>query len=128
MNNFIKTREDISENGICRCKYESNNNINIINFIYELQSNNFSISDIGVDNNQDMYERKLAPVYELNDFLSSCDYIINSLEYDGVKFTVNYNNNIIHIFIKDNELLIVSYDKPVYLEDLLKKNDFSMKL
>lgn len=125
---FKKINEESFENEIFCYNYQSPENINIVNFVKYLQSLGYEIRKVGIGNNSDMYERTLMPEYGLNAFEAYYDDIISSPEYTRTQINVKYNGDIVIIYVKDNNIQVISYDEPVSLEDILKKNEHSLKL
>lgn len=125
---FKKINEESFENGIFSCDYETIQNINIINFIKYLQSLGYNIKKVGIGNNSDMYERTLMPEYGVDSFIACYNNIISSPEYTRTQINLRYNNDKVIIYVRDNKVQVISYDNPVYLEDILKKNDYTMKM
>lgn len=124
---FKKINEESLKDGIFCCDYQSVQNVNIVDFIKKLQSLGYEIRKVGIGNNFDMYERTLMPEYGVNSFIACYSDIISSPEYYRTQINIEYNDEIVIIYVKDNNIQVISYDEPVYLEDILKKNDYSMK-
>ena len=122
-----KINEESFENDIFCCNDKSNKNINIVVFIKYLQSLGYVIDKVGIGNNSDMYERTLMPEYKLDDFATCYNNIISSPEYTRTQINIKYNGDGVIIYVKDNNIQVISYDNPVYLEDILKKKDHSIK-
>lgn len=118
---FKKTNTGNLKNNIFRCDYESAQNVNIVDFVRYLQSLGYEIKKVGICNNSDMYERTLMPEYGVDAFAANYDYIVSSPDYDRTQINVKYNDDIVMIYVKDNNIQVISYDKPVCLEDILKK-------
>ena len=51
--------------------------------------------------------------------------ILDSEEYDGTELVVPVGEVLAHVTVKDNYIKVFSYDQPISLEDLLKKNEYS---
>ncbi len=124
---FKKINEESLKDGIFCCDYQSVQNVNVVNFVKWLQSLGYEIGKVGIGNNSDMYERTLMPEYGVHAFEACYSDIISSPEYDRTQINIKYNNDIVIIYVKDNNIQVISYDEPVYLEDILKKNDYSIK-
>lgn len=118
---LINTKEI---NGIFSTIYKNNNKIDIVNFINELQKRGYEIKSVGIENNSDIGERTLYPDYQIQDFISNYENIINSNEYVSTGIVLDFNNEIIRICISDNKLAVISYNELINLEDILKKNEY----
>lgn len=123
-----KINEERFENDIFCCNYKSDKNINIVAFIKYLQSLGYVINKVGIGNNSDMYERTLMPEYKVDAFATHYNDIISSPEYTRTQINIKYNDDGVIIYVKDNDIQVISYDNIVHLEDILKKNNYSMKL
>lgn len=122
-----KINEENFENDIFCCNYKSDKNINVVVFIKYLQNLGYAIDNVGIGNNSDMYERTLMPEYKLDEFATYYNNIISSPEYTRTQINIKYNDDRVIIYVKDNNIQVISYDNPVYLEDILKKKDYSIK-
>lgn len=111
-------------NGIFSTKYQTNNKIDIVAFINYLQKFGYEIKSVAVENNADIGERTLYPDYQTRNFIVNYENIVNSNEYVSTGIVLNFNNEIIRVCISDNQLVIISYNELIYLEDILKKNEY----
>lgn len=126
--NIMRTNEKvktIDTTTIFTYEYQTSEKINILSLIDVLQKNGYTITDVGVLNKEDMYEKKLYPSYDLDSFAINYNNILDSEEYDGTELVVPVGEVLAHVTVKDNYIKVFSYDQPISLEDLLKKNEYS---
>lgn len=121
-NEKVKT---IDTTTIFTYEYQTSEKINILSLIDVLQKNGYTITDVGVLNKEDMYEKKLYSSYDLDSFAINYNNILDSEEYDGTELVVPVGEVLAHVTVKDNYIKVFSYDQPISLEDLLKKNEYS---
>ncbi len=126
--NIMRTNEKvktIDTTTIFTYEYQTSEKINILSLIDVLQKNGYTITDVGVLNKEDMYEKKLYSSYDLDSFAINYNNILDSEEYDGTELVVPVGEVLAHVTVKDNYIKVFSYDQPISLEDLLKKNEYS---